>query len=64
MVGIRQTRLLKGAYRLTPGDVKSGRRFADAIGRARNYWVPYRALYPTEPGNLLPGNGKAQAWRE
>jgi hypothetical protein len=53
MVGIRQTRLLKGAYRLTLGDVKSGRRFVDAIGRARNYWVPYRALYPSEPRNLL-----------
>jgi hypothetical protein len=53
MVGIRQTRLLKGAYRLTPLDVKSGRRFNDTVGRARNYSIPYRALYPHEPGNLL-----------
>jgi len=53
MVGIRQTRLLRGAYRLTPGDVKSGRRFSDAVGRARNYSIPYRALYAREPGNLL-----------
>ncbi|HYU18553.1 MAG TPA: FAD-dependent oxidoreductase [Chloroflexota bacterium] len=53
VAGIRQTRLLKGAYRLTLRDVKSGRRFPDAIGRARNYWVPYRALYPAEPSNLL-----------
>jgi len=53
MVGIRQTRLLRGSYRLTPRDVKSGRRFGDAVGRARNYWVPYRSLYASEPENLL-----------
>lgn len=53
MVGIRQTRLLSGAYRLTPRDIRSGRSFIDVVGRARNYSVPYRALYPHEPANLL-----------
>ena len=67
MVGIRQTRLLRGSYRLTPRDVKSGRRFGDAVGRARNYWVPYRSLYAlgaresARRGTLLLGDARGPA---
>jgi 2-polyprenyl-6-methoxyphenol hydroxylase-like FAD-dependent oxidoreductase len=45
-IGVRQTRLLDGVYRVTKDDVLSGRRFDDTVARGRGYHVPYRALLP------------------
>lgn len=51
--GVRQTRLLKGEYVLTKGDVSGHRRFDDCIGRGRDYYMPYRSLVPKEIDGLL-----------
>lgn len=52
-LGVRQTRLLRGEYVLTREDVLNGRYFADAIGRGRDYYYPYRTLLPTGVEGLL-----------
>lgn len=51
--GVRQTRLLEGEYVLTKEDVVERRRFADVIGRGRDYFMPYRCLLPKGIGGLL-----------
>jgi hypothetical protein len=65
-VGFRQTRVLKGEYRLTKEDVLTNARFDDTIGHASGhdisrekpeveggYDLPYRALIPRDIDNLL-----------
>jgi hypothetical protein len=52
-LGIRQTRLLEGAYVVTKEDVTQRRHFADAIARGRDYYTPYRALLPRGVDQLL-----------
>ena len=52
-LGIRQTRLLQGAYVVTKEDVTQRRHFADSIARGRDYYTPYRALLPRGVDQLL-----------
>jgi hypothetical protein len=52
-LGIRQTRLLEGAYVVTKEDVTQRRHFADSIARGRDYYTPYRALLPRGVDQLL-----------
>ncbi len=52
-LGIRQTRLLDGAYVLTKEDVMGRRHFPDSIARGRDYYYPYRCLLPKNVGQLL-----------
>ncbi|MHA1338589.1 MAG: FAD-dependent oxidoreductase [Promethearchaeota archaeon] len=65
-MGFRQTRVLKGIYKLTREDVKDHRRFEDVIGRNTGhdvgrgnpyeeygYDIPYRILVPAEIDGLL-----------
>jgi 2-polyprenyl-6-methoxyphenol hydroxylase-like FAD-dependent oxidoreductase len=52
-IGVRQTRLLDGEYRVTKEDVLGGRPFGDTVARGRNYSVPYRALLPRGVDGLL-----------
>ncbi|MHA1732002.1 MAG: FAD-dependent oxidoreductase [Promethearchaeota archaeon] len=67
-IGFRQTRVLRGLYELTAGDVTGNARFPDAIGRGsghdvsrnrpgveRGYQIPYRALVPRAIDGLLVG---------
>jgi hypothetical protein len=51
--GVRQTRLLQGEYVITKEDLNQRTRFADSIGRGRDYYMPYRALLPQKIDNLL-----------
>jgi glycine/D-amino acid oxidase-like deaminating enzyme len=51
--GVRQTRLLDGEYVLTRKDLVERTRFADSIGRGRDYYMPYRVMVPREIDNLL-----------
>jgi len=58
-VGVRETRLTSGQYRLTMADVDARRSFTDSIG-VGNLWsgpgrydIPYRALLPQGVTNLL-----------
>ena len=51
--GVRQTRLLKGEYVVTKGDVMDRVHFADAVCRGRDYYTPYRALLPVGVEQLL-----------
>jgi hypothetical protein len=53
MVGVRQTRLLKGEYTVTVEDIRKGRYFPDTVGRARNYYIPYRSMLPIEIDNII-----------
>lgn len=52
-LGIRQTRLLEGAYVMTKEDVMGRRHFADSVARGRDYYYPYRSLLPKGVGGLL-----------
>jgi FAD dependent oxidoreductase len=52
-LGIRQTRLLEGAYVVTKEDVVQRRYFPDAVARGRDYYYPYRAMLPRDVGQLL-----------
>jgi glycine/D-amino acid oxidase-like deaminating enzyme len=52
-LGIRQTRLLDGAYVVTKDDVSQRRHFPDSIARGRDYYTPYRALLPRQIDQLL-----------
>ncbi len=52
-LGIRQTRLLDGAYVVTKEDVTQRRHFPDSIARGRDYYTPYRALLPRQIDQLL-----------
>ena len=52
-IGVRQTRLLKGEYILTKEDILNHRQFYDCIGRARDYYYPYRCLLPQKIENLI-----------
>ncbi|MCL5074360.1 MAG: FAD-dependent oxidoreductase [Chloroflexi bacterium] len=52
-LGVRQSRLLSGEYIVTKEDISEGRYFADAVGRARNYFIPYRSLIPKRLNGLL-----------
>ncbi len=51
--GVRQTRLLEGEYVMTKEDLAQRTRFADSIGRGRDYYMPYRVLLPRSIENLL-----------
>jgi hypothetical protein len=51
--GIRQTRLLEGAYVMTKEDVAQRTRFDDSVARGRDYYYPYRTLLPRSVENLL-----------
>lgn len=69
MLGIRQTRFIKGEYTLTADDAITGRRFDDVIAISpcpiihyygyrrylthEGYDIPYRALVPQRAENLL-----------
>ena len=68
-IGIRDSRRIKGMYRLTADDVMNEARFEDSVGifpefvdgrgvlliptTGRYYQVPYRALVPQKVDNLL-----------
>jgi len=52
-LGIRQTRLLDGAYVMTKEDVVERRHFPDSVARGRDYYYPYRSLLPRRVGQLL-----------
>jgi hypothetical protein len=52
-LGIRQTRLLEGAYVMTKEDVVQRRYFHDAVARGRDYYYPYRAMLPRNVAQLL-----------
>lgn len=51
--GVRQTRMLKGAYVVTKEDIVDRVQFSDSVARGRDYYTPYRALLSREVGNLL-----------
>ena len=52
-LGVRQTRLLDGAYVVTKEDVTQRRHFVDSVARGRDYYTPYRALLPRGVDQLL-----------
>jgi FAD dependent oxidoreductase len=52
-LGVRQTRLLEGAYVVTKEDVTQRRHFADSIARGRDYYTPYRSLLPRGVQQLI-----------
>lgn len=59
-LGVRDSRHIKGHYTLTEDDVRSGRRFDDAIGHVGikradvgHYQIPYRSLVPHAMRGLL-----------
>ncbi|SFU21528.1 FAD-dependent oxidoreductase [Mesorhizobium sp. YR577] len=51
--GVRQTRLLEGAYVVSKDDVINRRHFADTVCRGRDYYTPYRAMLPREIDQLI-----------
>ena len=51
--GVRQTRMLEGAYVVTKEDVVKRRHFWDSVARGRDYYTPYRALLPQDVDQLL-----------
>ena len=51
--GVRQTRLLDGAYVVTKRDVVDRVHFRDSVCRGRDYYTPYRALLPTGVDQIL-----------
>ncbi|MEI5681806.1 FAD-dependent oxidoreductase [Mesorhizobium sp. CGMCC 1.15528] len=51
--GVRQTRLLEGAYVVSKDDVINRRHFADTVCRGRDYYTPYRAMLPREIEQLI-----------
>jgi hypothetical protein len=52
-LGVRQSRLLKGAYVVTKEDVNERVWFPDTVARGRDYYTPYRALLPREIEGLI-----------
>lgn len=52
-IGVRQSRLLVGEYTLTAEDIRTRRRFDDAVGRGKGYYYPYRCFVPKAVDNLL-----------
>ncbi|HEY1942904.1 MAG TPA: FAD-dependent oxidoreductase [Roseiarcus sp.] len=52
-IGVRQTRLLDGAYVMTKEDVTQRRHFADSVARGRDYYYPFRTLLPRGVGQML-----------
>ena len=52
-IGVRQTRLLDGAYVMTKDDVMQRRHFADSVARGRDYYYPYRTMLPRGVDQLL-----------
>ena len=52
-LGVRQTRLLDGAYVVSKEDVTQRRHFTDSVARGRDYYTPYRALLPRGVTQLL-----------
>ena len=52
-LGVRQTRLLEGAYIMTKDDVMKRRHFKDSVARGRDYYYPYRSLLPRNVNGLL-----------
>jgi hypothetical protein len=52
-IGVRQTRLLDGAYVMTKEDVAQRRHFADSVARGRDYYYPYRTMLPRNVSQLL-----------
>ncbi|HEX2887093.1 FAD-dependent oxidoreductase, partial [Vineibacter terrae] len=52
-IGVRQTRLLDGAYVMSKEDVMQRRHFADSVARGRDYYYPYRTLLPRHVAQLL-----------
>ncbi len=52
-IGVRQTRLLDGAYVMSKEDVTQRRHFADSVARGRDYYYPYRTLLPRNVSQLL-----------
>ena len=57
-VGTRVSRRLTGDYSLMMDDIKAGRRFEDAIGRAggeKFFEIPYRSIYSKQLKNLFVG---------
>ena len=52
-LGVRQTRLLAGAYVVTKEDVMDRVHFADTVARGRDYYTPYRAMLPRNVDQLL-----------
>ena len=51
--GVRQTRLLDGAYVVSKEDVANRVHFADSVCRGRDYYTPYRALLPQGVEQML-----------
>lgn len=52
-MGVRQGRLLKGEYVVTPEDIKERRWFRDSVARGRDYYTPYRSLLPRRVEQLI-----------
>jgi hypothetical protein len=52
-IGVRQTRLLDGAYVMTKDDVMQRRYFSDSVARGRDYYYPYRTMLPRGVSQLL-----------
>jgi hypothetical protein len=52
-LGVRQSRLLKGAYVVTKDDIVSRRHFPDSIARGRDYYCPYGAILPRDVARLF-----------
>jgi hypothetical protein len=52
-LGVRQTRLLEGAYVVTKDDVNRRVHFADTVARGRDYYTPYRSMLPQDVEGLL-----------
>jgi hypothetical protein len=52
-LGVRQSRLLSGAYVVTKEDINDRVWYPDTVARGRDYYTPYRALLPRNVGRLL-----------
>jgi hypothetical protein len=52
-LGVRQSRMLEGAYVMTKDDVSNRRHFPDTVARGRDYYYPYRSFLPKNVGQLL-----------
>jgi len=80
ILGVQDTRIIKGEYTLTEDDILNSKRFSDviAVGGAKiddwdsykmiypkgNYDVPYRCLLPLEVHNLFIGGRSISATRK
>jgi hypothetical protein len=52
-LGVRQSRLLEGAYVVSKEDIAKRRHFRDSVARGRDYYYPYRAMLPRDLKGLL-----------